>query len=81
MVFKQDGQYLFFSIDDKKWLVNTKLGAPRFFRDRFATALGNSERGNWKEMHQNETLMIISGKENARCKERWQNGSSKNKLV
>ena len=55
--FKRSGMYLFFSIDQDKWLVDTNIGKPRFFRDRFAKALGRPERGNWKEMHSNPVLM------------------------
>jgi hypothetical protein len=50
-MFKKDDKYLFFSINDKMWTVNLKLGKPRFFRDRFAKVLGVSKRGDWKEMH------------------------------
>lgn len=56
-VFSREGQYLFFSIGPDMWIVRTELGAPRFFRDRFAKALGHPERGNWKEMHANQELM------------------------
>lgn len=55
--FKKKGQYLFFSIKENAWVVNTKLGAPRFFRDRFAKALGNPKRGNWKQMQSDKQLM------------------------
>ena len=61
--FQQKGQYLFFSLSERCFLVDTSLGKPRFFRDRFANALGNSERGNWKNMHNNKELMDIAQRE------------------
>jgi diadenosine tetraphosphate (Ap4A) HIT family hydrolase len=55
--FQKDGQYLFVSIGRDSWMVDAALGQPRFFRDRFAEALGVPERGNWKTMHENAELM------------------------
>jgi len=55
--FQRDGKYLFFSIGDNMWLVNTTLGVSRFFRDRFARALGVPERGNWKNLKDNPDFM------------------------
>jgi diadenosine tetraphosphate (Ap4A) HIT family hydrolase len=77
-VFEADQKYLFFSIGNKLWLVDTKLGAPRFFRDRFAKALGNNDRGDWKSMHNNEKLMEKSEIENTRCIELWHEWDKKN---
>jgi hypothetical protein len=70
-VFARDGQYLFFSIGERKMLVDKKLGQPRFFRDRFALAFGNSERGNWKTMQINADLMQTAHQEIARVKDTW----------
>jgi diadenosine tetraphosphate (Ap4A) HIT family hydrolase len=56
-VFKEKGMYLFFSIGKNMWTVDTNIGKPRFFRDRFAQALHNPKRGNWKEMRANALLM------------------------
>lgn len=70
-VYEKEGKYLFFSIENNKWVVNTELGAPRFFRDRFAKALGNPERGNWKEMSANEKLMKIAVVEMTELKNKW----------
>ena len=56
-IYAQDGGYLFFSIEDDMWTVDPSLAAPRFFRDRFASALGMPERGNWKAMRESETIM------------------------
>lgn len=38
-IYHKQGSYLFFSIGEKEWLVNIKIGKPGFFRDRFANAL------------------------------------------
>ena len=38
-------------------LVETKLGVPGFFRDRFSIALGNQDRGNWKIMRKDKNIM------------------------
>ena len=70
-IFKNDGRYLFLAINDQSWIVDPSLGAPRFFRDRFASALGVPERGNWQEMDDNPALMQTAEQEIARCKERW----------
>lgn len=70
-VFDRDEQYLFFSVEDQAWTVDTALAAPRFFRDRFAQALGNPERGNWKVMHEDVEMMAVSHLENLRCQELW----------
>jgi diadenosine tetraphosphate (Ap4A) HIT family hydrolase len=56
-LYDRDGGYLFFSIGDDMWTVDPSLAAPRFFRDRFATALGVPERGNWKAMRESEETM------------------------
>ena len=56
-IYEKEEKFLFFSVGEEKWVVNTTLAAPRFFRDRFAKALGKPELGNWKEMHQNKELM------------------------
>ncbi|MDB4984405.1 MAG: hypothetical protein JWM20_584 [Patescibacteria group bacterium] len=69
--YKSDGQYLFFSIGDGNFLVDTNLGYPRFFRDRFAGALGNANRANWKEMHEDAELMALAHLENLRVMEKW----------
>lgn len=61
--FEKDGKYLFFSIGKNMWLVDTKLGIPGFFRDRFAIALGNRNRGNWKKMHNNKNIMKKANEE------------------
>ena len=71
LIFKHDGQYLFLQIEDQLWTVDTALGEPRFFRDRFASALGVPERGDWKAMDKNAALMEAASVEIRRCKEHW----------
>ena len=71
-VFKRDNQYLFFSIEKKLWIVDLSLGEPRFFRDRFAKALGIPERGNWKQMHSNKQIMARANKEIEMLEKHWQ---------
>lgn len=71
-VFEKDQKYLFFSIEEQLWLVDVGLGASRFFRDRFAKALGVTDRGNWKEMHQNSTLMLRANHDITKTKASWQ---------
>lgn len=62
-IYKTEGGYLFFSIESDKWLVDIALAAPRFFRDRFAKALGRPDRGNWKIMHENKEEMVKAEQE------------------
>jgi len=64
-------EYLFFSIGDKKWTVNTEIGAPRFFRDRFSSAVGEPERGNWKIIQNDPNWRKKFDAENIRCKNLW----------
>lgn len=73
-IYLDTGKYLFVSIRNSLLTVDTRLAAPRFFRDRFAEALGRSERGNWKEMRANQELMKIAVQENSRCRAYWSNG-------
>lgn len=70
-LLERDGGYLFFSIGTDRWTVDPALTAPRFFRDRFAKAMGKPERGNWRMMRQDESIMADVSEEIARTKERW----------
>lgn len=70
-IFKKDGKYLFLAMKDKLWMVDTLIGAPKFFRERFAKALGMTERGDWRKMRENPQLMKEVEKEIKRLKERW----------
>lgn len=69
--FQKYGQYLFVSIGLHSWMVDVALGQPRFFRDRFAAALGAPERGDWKSMHQNIELMKKALAEIASLMAKW----------
>ncbi len=64
-------EYLFFSIEDNKFLVDPKLGIPRFFRERFAKALGVPERANWKAIQNDPIFRKKFNTENNRCKNLW----------
>ncbi|HRZ39528.1 MAG TPA: pyridoxal-phosphate dependent enzyme, partial [Candidatus Omnitrophota bacterium] len=55
--FRDEKAYLFFMIGRQMWFVDTRIGAPRFFRDRFAKALGVEERADWKKTEQSADLM------------------------
>lgn len=70
-VFNKEGQYLYFTVEKQMWLVDSSLGAPRFFRDRFAKALGEPERGNWKVMHESDKLMLNASREIERLRKHW----------
>lgn len=70
-LYKKDGGYLFFSIGENMWTVDLSLTAPRFFRDRFAKALGRPERGNWKEMRVSETIRKITAQEAIDGQSKW----------
>lgn len=69
--FTKDGQYLFFSMGERSFFVDTELGVPRFFRDRFAKALGRSERGDWKAMEDDAALMALAQGEIEKLKNRF----------
>ena len=66
-LFQKKGGYLYFSLGPHMWIVDPALGQPRFFRDRFARALGRGERANWKATRQNPALLQAGREENQRC--------------
>lgn len=70
-LLKKDGGYLFFSLGDNLMSVDVNIAAPRFFRDRFARALGKPERGNWKEMHVSAEFMKEIEKDNVNTQANW----------
>jgi len=72
-VYADQGKYLFLSVRNSLKIVDTKLGAPRFFRDRISAALGKPERGNWKAMRSNLDLMKMAVDDNTNCSENWRN--------
>ena len=61
--FEKDGKYLFFSLGKNMYLVDLKLAVLGFFRNRFAKALGNQSRGDWKLMRKNKIIMKKSNEE------------------
>jgi len=69
--YTEEGKYLYVSIGDTSYLVDTALGNPRFFRDRFAAALGVPERGNWRAMQDDPGLMQSASREIARTVSAW----------
>lgn len=69
---RNEGGYMFFSIADDKWCVDTALAAPRFFRDRFARAMGHTERGNWKDMDNNPSEMKWAASAKQTTTAKWQ---------
>ena len=75
-LFKKDNGYLFFSIGDDLFSVNVDIAAPRFFRDRFAIALGRPERGSWKEMRANPELSKKAEKDCLNAQEKWKTYSA-----
>lgn len=70
-LYAQEGGYLFVEVGGKQWTVDPALAAPRFFRDRFANALGGPERGNWKTVHHNAHLMHEMSQENHAVQKLW----------
>lgn len=78
--FEAKEKYLFFSLGNTLYLVDIKLGAPRFFRDRFAHAVGRPERGNWKSMAQDAELLVCVHEEHKQVKKKWETFNSKNLL-
>lgn len=71
--YKKLGKYLFISINNDMRMVDLVLGSSRFFRDRFAVALDNPQRGNWKEMEKNYLLMQAAEKEIKNLTSKWNN--------
>jgi diadenosine tetraphosphate (Ap4A) HIT family hydrolase/ADP-ribose pyrophosphatase YjhB (NUDIX family) len=71
--FAAQGGYLYLSINDKQWLVDTGLAAQRFFRDRFARALGVEDCMDWKSAAQhNPELLRQFDDEKQRVAKTWQ---------
>lgn len=70
-IYQKDGAYLFFSIGDTFWIVDTNLATPGFFRDRFAKALGNAKRGNWRKMRADNQLMAEVKKDVSQLEQTW----------
>jgi diadenosine tetraphosphate (Ap4A) HIT family hydrolase len=69
--FQEDSGYQFLGIGDDLWLVNPGLAFPKFFRTRFAKALGTPERADWQHMHDDHAVMEIAAREIELLSERW----------
>ena len=76
--FNKENKYLFLAIGSKKFLVDTALGSPRFFRDRFAKALSAENKGNWKKSEDNAELMKAFEKDIQALKNKWKLFFNKN---
>jgi diadenosine tetraphosphate (Ap4A) HIT family hydrolase len=71
--FNENGKYLFFASNDDKFLVDTKIGQPMFFRNRISSVLGAKERGNAQATEDNKELMKTFGTEIRNLEEKWNN--------
>jgi len=69
--FELEKKYLFFSIEGRMWVVDTRIGHQGFFRNRFGNALKNPERANWKKMHNDLELMNQAKIEIESLKVKW----------
>ncbi|MDA2922558.1 HIT family protein [Patescibacteria group bacterium AH-259-L07] len=69
--FAQKQKYLFFENKNQMWLVDIKLGFPRFFRDIFAELLDAKERANWEKTRENQKLMKQFKKDISALTENW----------
>lgn len=63
--------YLYFKINSTMMLADRLLAEPRFFRDRYAVALGNADRKNWREISKDPELVRLLKSENAEVIEQW----------
>ena len=71
--FDRNHKYLFIAINDEKWLVDTKIGTPRFFRDRISNALNVPEKGNWLKAENSSELMLEFKKNIKELINKWNN--------
>lgn len=69
--YTNNGQYLFFSIEDKSWLADTSLGAPRVLRDRFAKALGDASLGDWKKSQKDLGTQLVNQNRIHLLEQKW----------
>ncbi len=69
--FEAKRKYLFFENKNQMWLVDTKLGFPRFFRDIFARLLNVEERADWQKARENEILRQQFKKDIFALKNKW----------
>lgn len=69
--FAQKQQYLFLENRNHLWLVDTKLGYPRFFRNIFAGILGVEERSNWEKARHNSRIIRKFAIDISVLRDRW----------
>jgi diadenosine tetraphosphate (Ap4A) HIT family hydrolase len=69
--FAKKGKYLFTEIEGRKCLVDTSIGYPRFFRERFAEALNAGKRANWKEARDSPELMKLFERDIKVLESKW----------
>jgi hypothetical protein len=69
--FSKNHRYLFVAINSDKWLVDTKIGYPRFFRDRISKLLGAEERSDWKKTSNNDKIMKDFENDIKQLKNKW----------
>jgi diadenosine tetraphosphate (Ap4A) HIT family hydrolase len=70
-IYEGRGKYLFASIDEGMWAADSILAGPGFFRLRFARAARKPERGPWKEMRQNASVMAEAELEINGLEKKW----------
>jgi hypothetical protein len=69
--FMEKGKYLFLENRDRMYLVDTKLGYPRFFRDIFAGLLGAEARADWQRAREDGELTAQFNKDISALTEKW----------
>ncbi|MCA9371979.1 hypothetical protein KC726_03715 [Candidatus Woesebacteria bacterium] len=69
--YKRDGNYLFIEIAETKYLVDTTIGYPRFFRELAGKALHAQDRANWKTARNNAALMQAFVEDVAALQKKW----------
>lgn len=68
----EEGGYLAVNIKDQLMVVDTSLASPRFFRDRFAIAVGAPERGDWRAAQDNKKLLKTFAQEGENVRKLWE---------
>lgn len=70
-IYNKEVKYLFLQVQNSLYIINTDIGKPRFFRDRFANTLGVPERGDWKKSEEDKSLMKMFGIDVLKLKNKW----------
>lgn len=71
--FSRKKEYLFFENKNQLYLVDTKLGFPRFFRDIYAELLKAGDRADWKKIKDNPKLFQAVQNDIEALKRKWKN--------